>query len=468
MLKTEAQQSDASGKLLFLGVAFGMALVYASLIPLQYKPLHWDEAIERFRDLRWLNLDVYRRADWVANGLAVMPFGFLLSGAADQKHKIGIRYTLQMIAITACGVLLVVAIEFMQLWFPPRTVSGNDIAAGCIGAIISPWLWPLLGRPCLKQWSRLKHIPKQDLLNPKNSRVLLVIYSVLLITYSVMPLDIMLNGSEWQIKYAKGRFTWFPATEITGRGPLAVCLEFASTLVLSSTRMLAVGILAYRAKLARTGLILLIAFPVTLELLQAPIFTRYTTFIDILCGWAGGLLGLVLAANWSFAMRLNQSKYVRIMLVVVCILVIEVAFIGRFERVCTAGEIDANWQAFLAPPFSKYYYTSEFLAASNFAGKALTFAVLGFLVGNFRHKQRPLRKQESRRAGILYIGFILLTALFVELPQVYMQPFIADASDIMIYMSGATIGWMTHAFFIAKEISCAPDEPRQNQMYPMS
>ncbi len=448
MLKTESQASYPAGILLFLGVALGMALVYASLIPLRYEPLGWDETIERFRELRWLNLNVYRRADWVANGLAVMPFGFVLAGAADRDHKLSFRYLLQNVAIMACGILLVVAIEFTQLWYPPRTVSGNDIAAGCVGAIIGPLLWPLLGRPCLKQWNRLKDIPKQELLNPKNSRVLLVIYSTLLVTYSIMPLDIMLSEEEWQIKYQKGRFAWVPTTGITARNEIAGSLEFASVLVLSGMRMIPLGILAWRAKLASTTLILLIVFPGMLELLQAPIFTRYTTFIDILCGWVGGLLGLVVAASWSRVTRLNQNKYLRLMLVLTGALVIEIAFTGRYERVCTAAEIETKWESFWAPPFSKYYYTTEFLAASNFAGKALAFAFFGFFVGNLRNDQSGLRKKKSRGKDSLYWGLIVLLALCVELPQVYVQPFIADASDILIYISGAAIGWVMHDFLV--------------------
>ena len=173
MLKTESQASQPAGRLLFLGIAFGMALVYASLIPLQYEPLGWDEAIQRFRGLRWLNLDVYRRADWVANGLAVMPFGFLLAGAADRHHVARFSYLLKITAIMASGIVLVVLIEFTQLWFPPRTVSGNDLVAGCLGAIVGPILWPSLGRPCLKQWNKLKSLPRQDLLSPKNAQILI-------------------------------------------------------------------------------------------------------------------------------------------------------------------------------------------------------------------------------------------------------------------------------------------------------
>ena len=462
MLSTESQASYPAGKLLFFGIVFGIGLVYASLIPLRYEPLGWHEAIERFGGLRWLDLNVYRRADWVANGLAVIPFGFLLAGAADRNHAISFRYVLQIVVIMACGILLVVLIEFTQLWYPPRTVSGNDIAAGCVGAMVGPVLWLLLGRPYLEQLNRLKSLPRQELLSPKNARILLIIYAALLIAYSIMPLDIMLNLEEWQIKYQKGRFAWFPNTDITAQDTLAGWLELGSTLFLSSARMLPLGILVYRSKLTRTALVLLVGFPIILELFQAPIFTRYTTFIDALCGWIGGLLGLMLAANWSHVTRLNQNKYLRMMLVLTCVLVIELAFNGRYESLCTAAEINTNWKYFWAPPFSKYYYTTEFLAASNFAGKALTFAVLGFLVANLQHDRKVLQrdrkvltKKMAYWENCFYSGLIFLFAVFVELPQVYLQPFIADASDVFIYLSGAAIGWRIYQLLGY----WAPDEP---------
>ena len=52
---------------------------------------------------------------------------------------------------------------------------------------------------------------------------------------------------------------------------------------------------------------------------------------------------------------------------------------------------------------------------------------------------------------ILYSGLILLVALCVELPQIYLQPFVADASDIFIYLSGAAIGWLAYDFLADRE-----------------
>ena len=60
-------------------------VVYGSLVPLDFTPLPLDEAIERFRRIRFLNLGIGSRADWVANGLLMIPLAFLLCGSIQMK-----------------------------------------------------------------------------------------------------------------------------------------------------------------------------------------------------------------------------------------------------------------------------------------------------------------------------------------------------------------------------------------------
>ncbi len=56
-----------------MGIFAFAALVYASIVPLNYTPRTWDEAYERFGNLRWLNLNVYRRADWLQTASSRSP-----------------------------------------------------------------------------------------------------------------------------------------------------------------------------------------------------------------------------------------------------------------------------------------------------------------------------------------------------------------------------------------------------------
>ncbi len=57
---------------------------------------------------------------------------------------------------------IVVGIEFLQLWFPNRTVSQNDIVAGVVGAIVGSCLWMLIGPIMASMSDRFFSLPPGD------------------------------------------------------------------------------------------------------------------------------------------------------------------------------------------------------------------------------------------------------------------------------------------------------------------
>ncbi len=144
-----------SVRLFVAGMLSLIALFYASLVPFEFQSRTCREALLQFSQLNWLNLDVYRRADWIANGLVALPFSFFFFGAADRGPLFTLGSYLKTFGMIVFGIGCIFLIEFMQIWFPPRTVSGNDIAAGCIGVILGPILWLLCGRPALVAWTYL-------------------------------------------------------------------------------------------------------------------------------------------------------------------------------------------------------------------------------------------------------------------------------------------------------------------------
>ena len=56
---------------------YGAFVIYGSLVPLNFQPRPLAEAIDAFRNIRYLNLDIASRADWVANILLFVPLAFL-------------------------------------------------------------------------------------------------------------------------------------------------------------------------------------------------------------------------------------------------------------------------------------------------------------------------------------------------------------------------------------------------------
>ncbi|TWU21201.1 VanZ like family protein [Novipirellula galeiformis] len=427
-----------------LGSLAAVALVYASIVPLEYRPLALDEAIERFRSLRWLNLNVDRRADWVANGLVALPFGFLLAGAADRDGRLTLRYLASLFAIILFGNTLIVGIEFLQLWYPRRTVSGNDIAAGCVAATISPLLWIAVGRPALAVWRRVRTLSWDASSSSRIATVLLWSFCSLLLVYSVLPLDVMFSQAEWAAKANAGRFAWVPGLHVVALDPQRGLLELAIALAVSSLRMVPLGILIVLARMQHRGLAIMLGFPILIELLQAPIFTRYTTLADVVCGWAGAAIGVVLATHWTAIQRITDRVSVRCASLLLVVLGIFVAFLARYERVANRAEIDAGWIDFWSPPFVKYYYTSEFLAGSNLVGKMILFAALGVALAHVFSRPGSRQQTPGVVASLTSILVVLGTGLTIEVAQVYLVPFYADASDVLIYAAGALGGWLSY------------------------
>src|SRR4029079_16705846 len=93
------------------------------------------------------------RADWVANILLFVPLSFLALGAltVDTRSRVA-RFVAAVPVVVGCMGLSVL-IEFVQIWFPTRTVSLNDIVAESIGGVIGVTIWLAMGQT-LTAWVR--------------------------------------------------------------------------------------------------------------------------------------------------------------------------------------------------------------------------------------------------------------------------------------------------------------------------
>jgi hypothetical protein len=115
-------------------LAYAAFVIYGSLVPLDFRPFPLDEALRRFVDIPFLTLGAGSRADWIASGVLYFPLGALTALAL-----LGWLARLPGLAMGLAWVFcaaLAVGVEFLQLFFPPRTVSLNDLLAEWIGAAL--------------------------------------------------------------------------------------------------------------------------------------------------------------------------------------------------------------------------------------------------------------------------------------------------------------------------------------------
>lgn len=154
-----------------------------------------DAAITQFKHIHWLNLGMESRGDWVANILLYIPLAFLLSGSASRFKSAAIRGLATFLALCFC-LSLAIAIEFTQLFFPPRTVSLNDLIAEMLGTGLGILIWLSLGRYFLSLYQRLSVGGFASV----NAAIIFYVLSYLALSF--FPFDFVTSLDELELKLA--------------------------------------------------------------------------------------------------------------------------------------------------------------------------------------------------------------------------------------------------------------------------
>ncbi len=166
-------------------------VVYGSLVPFHFYDLTPGGAWSQFIHIRFLNLGMAARADWIANLVLYVPLGFLLRAALAER---GPRYA----SPSALGLCLItaVAVEFLQVYAPARTVSLNDLMAEAVGALLGVLAYRFSGNPVSGLVERLAAGGGATL------RTALLLYTAAYLILSVFPFDFVLSGAELSAKFA--------------------------------------------------------------------------------------------------------------------------------------------------------------------------------------------------------------------------------------------------------------------------
>ena len=96
-------------------VGYFAFIVYGSLIPFELRDYTFPEALEAFKHIRYLDLGVVSRGDWVANILLYIPLGFLLMA---NGNAVGARHSaIGAIPVLVFCSLAAFSIEFLQIFY---------------------------------------------------------------------------------------------------------------------------------------------------------------------------------------------------------------------------------------------------------------------------------------------------------------------------------------------------------------
>ncbi len=352
-------------------------VVYGSLVPLDFHPISWDQAWEMFKHIRLLNVGTQGRADWVANGVLYVPVGFLTVTLFTRfkKHR---TLALAFIASLLFSFTLAVTVEFAQLFFPPRTVSINDLIAEILGSI--------LGAVFAARWSdRFRSFLSTLTGNPDRLLAhLLKAYAVGYLAFSLFPYDFLVSVSEIEWKLYSDGWGWVAATE-SMRGSIALSLAklCAEALAVVPLGLLLSQLATGRQLYSPTRTLLSgAALGLSIEIIQFFIVSGVSQGLSVLTRAMGMYLGALL---WRHRTYLQPQRLAyglrRFGLPLGILYLIALAAVnGWFEHRWL--DIDSAINAFNAIhflPFYYHYYTTEQAALLSLITVCLMYAPIGIL-----------------------------------------------------------------------------------------
>ena len=445
--RTDADQVNSAGArhiLLLLAFAYTAFVIYGSLVPLHFHRHPWEEAWTLFRDIRYLNLGIGSRADWVANILLFIPLAFIWLSVLWHRKSIFWRIAVTIFVLAVC-VGLSIGIEFTQIFFPPRTVSLNDILAEGIGTVVGIAAWWMIGARVitwLATWRDARG--PLDIFGRAN-----YLYLFFFFAYNLLPLDLTISPVEIYHKWHEGRVLLIPFSYPFANPVQALYNYFTDVLV-----WVPVGFFwrmsSRKGPLRDTAILLML--PALLEFLQLFVYTRVTDVSDIITGALGIGIGLWLTRVWHrgggdpaqtkpFSLsHFNMAPWIWVGSALAWALIVTMVFWYPFDFHIERTFVRERFQAALArAPFEIYYYGTEYRAATEVLHKLLFFAPVGIFLALARLRIKHYSYRTP--ASIAFVIFIAGLAALVEVGQLMLPGKFADGTDWVLEMLGGLAGY---------------------------
>lgn len=428
-----------------LAAGFTALAIYGSLVPLAWRPLPLDEAVDRFAGLRW-RLSFESRTDWATNVLLFVPIGFCWLGAiiCDRPGR-GRAAAVSPVVIFACA-LLSVAVEFAQNWFPPRVPSPNDIAAETLGATLGTVLYLALG-PTVTRWLASFSTPGRA--TGRLDR-LLQAYLVGFVVYSLLPFDLTLRPTEILQKYREGKINFVPfahvRTDVMGWYDL-----ISDVLLYVPVGMAAATLLTKRREPVRNfwgSVFWGMAIASGIELGQLLVMSRYTDVTQLVLAAAGVAVGAAAGRRWlnPIAARTASSGPLSAAApwtwpaatIIYCAFLL-LFFWSPFHWIADPQLIEARRATFFEAPFSNLFWGTELNAATQVVRKGILFGLLGAMLPQIAAAWTTSPVAYRWLLGLL----VAATAAFsftIEIGQICLTNSTPSFSDSLLYISGSLAG----------------------------
>jgi len=414
-----------------LALAWAVFIVYGSLVPLEYRWRPLEEALAAFAAAPFLELGVQQRADWVANGVLYFPLGFLLCSWLWSEWS-GARRVLAVAVALLAGVLLAVAVEFAQLYFPPRTVSRNDVLAEWIGTALGALAWSAGGGQALAR--ALGHIRAGT---REALRGALLAYLIGYCVLALFPFDFLGSLDELTRRFAERPPRWGP--------PAGACLESLRCLlkvpieVLATVPLGVLWALASRARPAPLGRALALGavLGVVVEGLQLLTYSGQGEALSVLTRALGVAAGVLLPGLAGTApVRAVAARPRRLVALLAVPYLVLLAVLNGWQQwpPLAPGALAAKLLTIHYVPFYYHYYTSENQALLSLGRNLLAYAPVGLAAWAWARSGG-----RATRALATALGAALGALMWAG--RMALSPHYADPTNVLIAALGAALGW---------------------------
>ncbi len=411
-LPAGAMQRQASLPV-WLALAWLVFLVYGSLVPLDYQPRPWAEALSVFSRIPWLSLGVASRADWVANILLYLPMGFLASAwLAGEGRTTSARISAVFMAVPLC-LLLALFVEFLQIYFPPRTVSLNDLLAESMGTVAGALLYLGAGKHVQRLWVHLLGGGVHAM------RALVFAYLGIYLFLNLFPFDFLLNAAELSVKWSGDTVAWLLAG--SGCEDPALCLF---KLVIESLLVAPLGaFLAHygHAGRSRWGLAALLglALGLMLESLQLIVASSVVQGASVLTRTIGMTLGYLIYRHFAKTGARPAPGWAMILAALVWLFLL--AWLNRWfsQEWLPMDQALARLATIRFMPFYYHYYTTETAALVSLLAVSGMYAPAGALFW-LSERTRPQAAGLAAMSAAVLCGAMEVGRLF--LPGTHPDP----------------------------------------------
>ncbi len=423
-----------SYKVLYFAIAYTLFIIYGSLVPLNYHPIAFDKAWVAFTQIRYLNLGAASRADWIANIVLYIPLTFSLAFAFSHNQKLSFQKIFISLLILIFSVTLATTIEFFQQFFPPRTVSQNDLIAETMGSFIGLSIWFIYGRRLVKLWTHILYGGKQALLAS------LILYSIGYLALSIFPYDFVTSTIELKNTITSSNNAFFISSAC---GSFIIC---SSKLLIEMLIVLPIGILAAvllknQPQKMTIGLSFGFVASLLIELVQLFLISGVSQGISILIrllGFASG--GFIYQHNMKLRQWLHgiDLKIPLLLLTIPYIFIVARLsgwsfFTDSFNSSVLESLKTINWL-----PFYYHYYTTEAVALTSLLSVFALYSPIGLAVWLWNYKTRPyLAAQNSARIIAAFLAMFL--CFLIETGKLFFIGKHPDPTNLIISFSSAFI-----------------------------